>query len=222
MPATRWRPPPPTSSRAPTRSCSSTCRQPPKGEVTPWRPWRGCGRCCRSRSPWVAGSAGSTTPGGCSTPGPTRSGPTPPRCDDPTSSGRSPGGSGRSAPWWRSTPPPPAGLGGRGRQRRHPHRARRRGVVRQGNGARGRGDPAHQLGPRRHPERVRHRPARGGVGCGHRAGDRLGWRRHRRTPGRRSAAGAAAVLVASILHDGITTVGALKASLAAAGVRVRP
>ncbi len=36
------------------------------------------------------------------------------------------------------------------------------------------------------------------------------------------AAGASAVLVASILHDGIATVGVLKRSMAGAGVRVRP
>lgn len=35
-------------------------------------------------------------------------------------------------------------------------------------------------------------------------------------------AGASAALIASILHDGITTVGALKKSLAAAGIGVRP
>jgi imidazoleglycerol phosphate synthase cyclase subunit len=34
-------------------------------------------------------------------------------------------------------------------------------------------------------------------------------------------AGASAVLIASILHDGVTTVGALKASLASSGVTVR-
>jgi imidazole glycerol phosphate synthase subunit HisF len=35
-------------------------------------------------------------------------------------------------------------------------------------------------------------------------------------------AGANAALIASILHDGITTVDALKAGIASAGVRVRP
>jgi imidazole glycerol phosphate synthase subunit HisF len=35
-------------------------------------------------------------------------------------------------------------------------------------------------------------------------------------------AGASAALVASILHDGVTTVGLLKSDLLAAGIRVRP
>lgn len=35
-------------------------------------------------------------------------------------------------------------------------------------------------------------------------------------------AGATAALIASILHDGVTTVGELKAGIAAAGIRVRP
>ena len=84
------------------------------------------------------------------------------------------------------------------------------------------GDPADLDGPRRHQGRLRHRPAARDLERGRRAGDRLRRRRRARaTSSTPSAAGADAVLLASILHYGQYTVAELKRHLAEAGVSVR-
>ncbi len=100
-------------------------------------------------------------------------------------------------------------------------RARRAGLDPRGRRARRGGDPAHQHRPRRHAGGLRPRPARRGRGGRGRAGDRLGGRRRAEHLADALAAGAAAVLAASIFHQGTYTVGEVKRELAEAGFPIR-
>src|SRR6267378_3604815 len=80
MPAIRSRSRRATTSRAPTKSAFSTSRRAPMSATSCCTSSRRSPSACSSRSRWAAACASSRTFGGCSTPEPTRSRSTPPRC----------------------------------------------------------------------------------------------------------------------------------------------
>ena len=89
-------------------------------------------------------------------------------------------------------------------------------------GVAGRGrNPADQHGPRRHRQRLRPRPAAGGLRRGAGAGDCLGRRRTLQHFVEGARAGATGLLAASVFHFGTFTIGQVKQALADAGLPVR-